>query len=196
MSQSIHTRDENYVHEYSDRDDDNYPVEQRSTTMSIVQLAQIAATDEQYDPTRYYHETVHIDRRPLSNNERAIIDTFRAIDQQFKDFRLYQFNAQQEKNFRSEAQLIFQDAISSFDIRKNVEHIVSEPLRVHNVASGSELTDRVADLLKTVGLKPGLMKEYPHTLSSGQKQSVGIARSIALNPKFVVADEPISSLDV
>jgi len=77
-----------------------------------------------------------------------------------------------------------------------VGDIVGEPLRVHNIVSGSELTDRVSELLRTVGLKPELMREYPHTLSSGQKQCVGIARSIALNPKFVVADEPISALDV
>lgn len=64
------------------------------------------------------------------------------------------------------------------------------------MAKGSELEDRVAHLLKTVGLKPDIMKEYPHTLAAGQKQCVGIARSIALNPKFVVADEPISALDV
>lgn len=109
---------------------------------------------------------------------------------------LYSLNGPQEKQFRSEAQLIFQDAFSSFDIRRTIGDIIGEPLRVHHAAAGAELRDRVAELLKTVGLKPDLMSEYPHTLSSGQKQCVGIARSIALNPKFIVADEPISSLDV
>lgn len=106
------------------------------------------------------------------------------------------FNNADEKNFRRQAQLIFQDAFSSFDTRTTVGEIIGEPLKVHRIASGAELNDRVADLLRTVGLKPELLKEYPHTLSGGQKQCVGIARSIALNPKFVVADEPISSLDV
>lgn len=106
------------------------------------------------------------------------------------------FHGAEEIKFREKAQLIFQDAFSSFDSRDTVEKIIAEPLRVHHAAKGSELEDRVAHLLQTVGLKPDIMKEYPHTLAAGQKQCVGIARSIALNPKFVVADEPISALDV
>ena len=106
------------------------------------------------------------------------------------------FHGEQETAFREKAQLIFQDSFSSFDSRDTVEKIIAEPLVVHKMAKGSELEDRVAHLLKTVGLKPDIMKEYPHTLAAGQKQCVGIARSIALNPKFVVADEPISALDV
>ncbi len=109
---------------------------------------------------------------------------------------IFSFNKQREKQFRKQAQLIFQDAFSSFDIRKKIKDIISEPLRIHNVAKGTELEDRVIELLKTVGMKSDLLNEYPHTLSSGQKQCVGIARSIALNPEFVVADEPISALDV
>jgi oligopeptide/dipeptide ABC transporter ATP-binding protein len=115
---------------------------------------------------------------------------------EFKGKNIFNLNKLEQKQFRREAQLIFQDAFSSFDLRKCVGDIVGEPLKVHGLASGSELTDRVADLLKTVGLKPELMREFPHTLSSGQKQCVGMARSIALNPEFVVADEPISALDV
>lgn len=114
----------------------------------------------------------------------------------FEGENIAYFHGEQETAFREKAQLIFQDSFSSFDSRDTVEKIIAEPLVVHKMAKGSELEDRVAHLLKTVGLKPDIMKEYPHTLAAGQKQCVGIARSIALNPKFVVADEPISALDV
>lgn len=109
---------------------------------------------------------------------------------------IYKLNPSRKKKFREQAQLIFQDSFSSFDSRNTIEKIIAEPLKVHGIAKGSELTDRVEELLKTVGLKADLMKEYPHTLAAGQKQCVGIARSIALGPKFIVADEPISALDV
>jgi oligopeptide/dipeptide ABC transporter ATP-binding protein len=114
----------------------------------------------------------------------------------FQGEDIYKYNAEQEKKLRTRAQLIFQDSFSSFDSRNKIGAIIGEPLEVHNVCSGSELEDRVAELLRTVGLKPELMNEYPHTLAAGQKQCIGIARSIALNPAFIVADEPISALDV
>ncbi len=114
----------------------------------------------------------------------------------FEGEDIYSYDKRGQKEFRKGAQLIFQDAFSSFDGRNRVGSIIGEPLRVHGVAKGAELEDRVLELMKTVGLKPNLYTEFPHTLSSGQKQCVGIARSIALDPKFVVADEPISSLDV
>lgn len=119
-----------------------------------------------------------------------------AGDIYFKGENIYDYNAQQNKHFRTKAQLIFQDSFSSFDRRNKIGKIVGEPLVVHNVAKGQELEDRVADLLRTVGLKPDLMDEYPHALAAGQKQCIGIARSIALYPEFIVADEPISALDV
>lgn len=114
----------------------------------------------------------------------------------FRGEDIYKYDSDQEKKFRQHAQLIFQDSFSSFDSRNRIGDIIGEPLVVHGVAKGDELDDRVAELLKTVGLKTDLMYEYPHTLAAGQKQCIGIARSIALNPSFIVADEPISALDV
>lgn len=114
----------------------------------------------------------------------------------FQGEDIYQYTPEQEKKFRTKAQLIFQDSFSSFDSRNTIGTIIGEPLIVHNVCKGKEVEDRVAELLRTVGLKPDLMYEYPHTLAAGQKQCVGIARSIALSPDFIVADEPISALDV
>ena len=117
-------------------------------------------------------------------------------DAYFRGENIHQFDSAKLKKFRSQAQLVFQDSFSSFDARDKIGKIIGEPLVVHNIASGSELTDRIAELLRTVGLKPDLMDEYPHMLAAGQKQCIGIARSIALNPSFIVADEPISALDV
>jgi oligopeptide/dipeptide ABC transporter ATP-binding protein len=114
----------------------------------------------------------------------------------FQGEDVYKYTPQEEKNFRTKAQLIFQDSFSSFDSRNTIGKIIGEPLEVHGVSKGSELQDRVAGLLREVGLKPDLMNEYPHTLAAGQKQCIGIARSIALDPNFIVADEPISALDV
>lgn len=100
------------------------------------------------------------------------------------------------KPFRARLQVVFQDAFSSFDPRRTVGNIVGEPLRVHSLGSPKERADRVRDLLHLVGLGPELANEYPHSLSSGQKQCTGIARALALNPRFLVCDEPVSNLDV
>jgi oligopeptide transport system ATP-binding protein len=114
----------------------------------------------------------------------------------FQGEDIYKYTPEQEKHFRTNAQLIFQDSFSSFDSRNTIGKIIGEPLEVHGIATGDAQREIVADLLTTVGLKADLMDEYPHTLAAGQKQCVGIARAIALNPAFIVADEPISALDV
>jgi peptide/nickel transport system ATP-binding protein len=92
--------------------------------------------------------------------------------------------------------MIFQDPYSSLDPRMTVADIIGEPLKVNHIASGQDLQDRVASLVRRVGLRPEHMRRYPHAFSGGERQRIGIARALSLNPRVVVCDEAVSALDV
>jgi peptide/nickel transport system ATP-binding protein len=100
------------------------------------------------------------------------------------------------RHLRRDMQIIFQDPFASLDPRFTVEQIIAEPLIIHGIASDAAVRARVAELLHAVGLDESALRRYPHEFSGGQRQRIGIARALALRPKFIVCDEPVSALDV
>jgi oligopeptide transport system ATP-binding protein len=133
-----------------------------------------------------------------STTGRTILQLYKPTGGQvhFDGVDLVALKGEELRLMRRRMQMIFQDPYASLNPRMTLADIIGEPLVVHNVAKGKELNERVEHLLELVGLNPGFASRFPHEFSGGQRQRIGIARAIALQPSFIVCDEPISALDV